>query len=98
MLDDAELVAYFLPIIRADIGLLETEVYDDQPPLACPITAFGGVTDERATIEELDAWREQTSAEFEREMFPGGHFFIQTARSAVLGSLSQQLTRLTATL
>jgi len=98
VLDDAELVAYFLPIIRADIGLLETEVYDDQPPLACPITAFGGVTDERATIEELDAWREQTSAEFEREMFPGGHFFIQTARSAVLGSLSQQLTRLTATL
>ena len=98
VLEDAELVAYFLPIIRADIALLETEVYEDQPPLACPITAFGGVTDEKASIEELDAWREQTAAEFEREMFPGGHFFLQSQRSAFLGSLSQQLTRLAATL
>ena len=98
VLADAELVAYFLPILRADIALIEAESYADEPPLACPITAFGGVTDEKATIEELDAWRDQTSAEFEREMFPGGHFFIQSARSAFLGSLSQQLARVTATL
>jgi medium-chain acyl-[acyl-carrier-protein] hydrolase len=91
-----ELMAVYLPILRADVTVSEAEPVVPEEPLACPITALGGLTDERASVDELDAWRVQTSAAFERETFPGGHFFLQSARTAFLGSLSRRLARLTA--
>jgi medium-chain acyl-[acyl-carrier-protein] hydrolase len=95
---EAELMAYFLPILRADIAVNESGANVPVAPLACPITALGGQLDERAGPGELDAWQAQTSAAFEREMFPGGHFFIQSERTAVLGALSRRLARITAAL
>ena len=59
-------------------------------------TVMGGLADDRATLDELDAWRIHTTAEFERETFPGGHFFVQTARAEVLGSLARRLSRIAA--
>jgi len=95
---EAELMAYFLPIFRADFALSETTPCVQEPPLACPITALGGVSDERAPLDELDAWQAQTTAAFEREVFPGGHFFLQSDRDLLLGSLSRRLARITAAL
>lgn len=91
--DVPELVDYFLPIIRADIAVSETETIGTEAPLRCPITAMGGVGDERVTVDELDAWRAQTTGPFEREMYPGGHFFLQSDRDQVLGSVSRRLVR-----
>lgn len=93
---EPELMAYFLPILRADVAVNETAVAAPDEPLACPITAMGGLTDDRASTGELDAWRAQTRAAFDREMFPGGHFFLQSARTAFLGSLCRRLAHLTA--
>ena len=95
---EAELMAHFLPILRADLAVSETAVVAGGDPLACSITALGGLTDERARLDELEAWRIQTSAAFEREIFPGGHFFIHSARAAFLGSLSRRLSRIAAAL
>ena len=89
---EAELLAYFLPIFRADFAVSETAVTADEPPLACSITALGGIADERASVDALDAWQAQTTAAFDREMFAGGHFFLQSERDAVLASLSRRLT------
>jgi medium-chain acyl-[acyl-carrier-protein] hydrolase len=96
--DEPELIAYFLPTLRADIAVNETAMPAQEAPLACPITALGGLTDDRASATELDAWHAQTSAAFEREMFPGGHFFLQSERTALLASLSRRLSRITAAL
>jgi medium-chain acyl-[acyl-carrier-protein] hydrolase len=90
-----DLVAWYLPIIRADIRISELEVIADDAPLACPITAFGGLADELATPAEIEAWRSQTTAAFDHELFGGGHFFIQTARDGFLGSLARRLSRIT---
>jgi len=90
-----DLIAWYLPIIRADIGISEFAVIADEAPLACPITAFGGLTDELATPAEIEAWRSQTSAAFDHELFPGGHFFIQTERDRFLASLARRLSRIT---
>jgi medium-chain acyl-[acyl-carrier-protein] hydrolase len=99
VLQEPELMAIFLPILRADFALSEATMAVPEDPLDCPITALGGLGDERATMDELDAWRVQTSAAFERETFPGGHFFIQQgARDAFLGSLYRRLSRITAAL
>jgi medium-chain acyl-[acyl-carrier-protein] hydrolase len=92
---EPELMAFFLPILRADLALNCSEL-GIEPPLACPITALGGLDDPRATVEQLDAWRVQTCAAFDREMFVGGHFFLQSAKAELLRSLSRRLSRLTA--
>ncbi|HEU4726930.1 MAG TPA: alpha/beta fold hydrolase [Kofleriaceae bacterium] len=93
---DPEVMAFFLPVLRADFTVAETATFTDEPPLACPITALGGADDERAAPAELDAWRVHTSAAFARELFPGGHFYLQSERAALLAWLSAQLVRITA--
>jgi medium-chain acyl-[acyl-carrier-protein] hydrolase len=91
--DVPELIEYFLPIMRADIAANESETIGLDAPLSCPITAMGGIDDDRVSADELDAWRAQTTAAFEREMYPGGHFFVHGERDRVLSSLSRRLTR-----
>ena len=91
--DAPELIEYFLPIVRADIAASETETIGLDAPLGCPITAMGGVDDDRVSVDELDAWRAQTTGPFEREMFPGGHFFLQSDPQRFLSSLSRRLAR-----
>lgn len=95
VLREAELMALFLPILRADLAVNDGEA-PAAPPLACPITVMGGLADDMATLDELDAWRVHTTAAFERETFPGRHFFIQTARAEFLGSLARRLARIVA--
>ena len=94
--EEPELIAYFLPIVRADIAVNETETIAPDAPLRCPLTVMGGVDDERVTADGLDAWRAQTTAAFDCEMFPGGHFFIHSEREQFLGSLSRRLARIVA--
>ncbi len=45
------------PTVRADLKVSETYVYTEEPPLDCPITAFGGLADPTLLREEIDAWR-----------------------------------------
>jgi len=92
---EPDLLAWYLPIIRDDVRISELEVIADDAPLPCPITAFGGLADDLATPAEIEAWRSQTSAAFDHELFPGGHFFLQTARDRFLGSLARRLSRIT---
>jgi medium-chain acyl-[acyl-carrier-protein] hydrolase len=88
---DAELRAMFVPILRADFTILDNYIYRDEPPLDCPITAYGGAGDLTISAEELDGWREQSNCTFVRRMFAGGHFFPQTHRAELLQDLSARL-------
>ncbi|MEC4818144.1 MAG: thioesterase II family protein [Scytonema sp. PMC 1069.18] len=91
VLENAELMQLLLPILRADFTVLETYVYTHQPPLDCPITVFGGLQDQEANPDELEAWREHTSASFSLHMFPGDHFFINSDRLLLMEVLSKKL-------
>lgn len=92
ILQEPELVAMILPIVRADFALNEAEPFVPGPPLRCPITAYGGLDDERARPETLEAWKEHTTGLFTREMFPGRHFFLTSARNALLRSIARTLS------
>jgi medium-chain acyl-[acyl-carrier-protein] hydrolase len=94
VLREPELMALFLPILRADLGVNEAEPHRTEPPLGCPIVAFGGTDDERCRRDELDAWRDHTRADFASELFPGGHFFVHTAGRELLAALSRALGRI----
>ena len=92
VLHDPELTKLFLPLLRADFAVCETYTYTDEDPLDCPISVFGGVQDSKVAYDELAAWRAQTNGSFSLRMFPGNHFFLESARIAVLGVLGQTLT------
>jgi medium-chain acyl-[acyl-carrier-protein] hydrolase len=79
-----DLLALLLPCLRADVTALEQHRYGSEPPLTCPILAFGGTSDRGVPVSSLDAWRRETSAQFSLRLFPGGHFFLQNARTQVL--------------
>ncbi|HVX40340.1 MAG TPA: thioesterase domain-containing protein [Gemmatimonadaceae bacterium] len=90
---DRDALAFFLPLLRADMTLCERYVYREEPPLDVPITAFGGATDPDATPEELAAWAHETTAGCALRTFPGGHFFIRDERDALLAAVEQALAR-----
>jgi medium-chain acyl-[acyl-carrier-protein] hydrolase len=92
VLDNPELVELMLPGLRADFTVFETYGYVEEPPLACPITAFGGARDRRITEREISGWGQQTEQEFRQEMFDGDHFFLQDRREQLLASIMRDLT------
>jgi medium-chain acyl-[acyl-carrier-protein] hydrolase len=83
-----------LPVLRADFELVQTYVYRDEPPLTCPLDAFGGLQDVNIPREDIESWREHTDALFTLRMLPGDHFFIHTAQNMLLQAISQSLARL----
>lgn len=91
VLQNDELMNLLLPILRADFTIYETYAAKDEPPLDVPLTALGGLEDDHASRAELDAWRAQTTKSFVLRMFPGGHFFVHTARTPLLGTVLTDL-------
>lgn len=92
--DHEELLGVMLPQIRADITAAETYAYEPQPPLDCPITAFGGSDDPLVSAEEVVPWSEHTTSDYSYRIFEGDHFFIHTAQGAVVEALRTQLSDL----
>jgi surfactin synthase thioesterase subunit len=88
VLQSPELLDLLVPTLRADIRLLEGYAYLEEQPLGCPIACFGGRDDVEATREDLDAWRHHTTAGFSVRIFPGGHFFLQSAQVQVVNAVA----------
>lgn len=85
VLNSRELLELLIPRLRADLRISGTYTYVERPPLTMPITAFAGLDDDIVTPALVDPWREHTTAAFQRELYPGGHFFIaEHARDIVL--------------
>ena len=88
---NAELAALMLPTLRADFMAAETYAQQPDLPLPCPITAFGGTDDPVVSSARLDAWADHAGAGFRKHELPGNHFFIATARSALLELIEREL-------
>jgi len=86
-----EIMEIFLPILRADFEMADTYVYKEEPPLECPLTAFGGLSDLKFGREKIVAWNIHTSGRFSTHFFPGGHFFLQESEPLVLDQINFQL-------
>jgi medium-chain acyl-[acyl-carrier-protein] hydrolase len=91
VIEDPELLALFLPTLRADLEVCDTYRYGAARPLACPITALGGASDRSVPRFELAAWAAHTSAQFTLRLFEGSHFFLAERRDAVLDAISTAL-------
>ncbi|MCO7516293.1 alpha/beta fold hydrolase [Pseudomonas guariconensis] len=90
VLANQELMSLTLPILRADFLLCGRYAYRQRSPLQCPVHVLGG-EDDRASEEQLLAWRRETVGDFSLALFPGGHFFIHEHEDRVLGRLAESL-------
>ncbi len=84
----------YLPPLRADVAAVSQYRPSDGPALECPIHALGGMSDGSAPRESLHAWSRHTSSRFEVHLFPGDHFFVSTARAAVLSVVAAEVARI----
>ena len=94
VLENRELMQLMSTLLRADFAVCQRYTYRHEPPLACPIMAFGGLSDREVSRKQLDAWREHTSASFALRMLPGDHFFLNSDQGTLLTLLSQDLNRI----
>jgi surfactin synthase thioesterase subunit len=74
LMEDKELRALFLPVLRGDFRAVNAYP-GDTTVLSCPITALAGDADP-VTPDGVHHWAEHTAAEFSTRSFPGGHFYL----------------------
>ncbi|MFY0524638.1 thioesterase II family protein [Archangium gephyra] len=75
---DAGFARALLPMLLADLKLMEDFRYQPEPPFSFPITVFHGAGDDRVTEEGSQAWRALTTGAFHKHVTPDGHFFLRT--------------------
>ena len=73
---DRELMAFLLPVLRADLRFGESYRPWTGSGVSCPVTALTGAQDPSVTPAENLAWQEATGAAFRQHIFPGGHFYL----------------------
>lgn len=78
LLDDPDVRAAFLPVIRGDYGLLDRHRFRPCPPLDIPVTAVVGDADPRATAADAHGWGAVTTGPFRLFTRPGGHFYLDS--------------------
>jgi medium-chain acyl-[acyl-carrier-protein] hydrolase len=87
-----ELMELLLPSFRADFAAVEGYRYDFQgPAFDFPVIVLGGSQDPHVSRERLEAWQQHAKAGFRSFYFPGDHFFIHTAREAVVATVAAEL-------
>lgn len=93
VLNHPELMQLMLPTLRADFSLRDRYVYREEPPLSCPIIAFGGISDKHVNGDVLGSWRQHTCERFQLWLFQGDHFFLRSAHRPMLETLSTVLSQ-----
>lgn len=94
VLQNVELMNFFLPILRAALAINETYVYAPEAPLDCSFSVFGGLQDGKVSRDSLAAWRDQTYGTFTLRMFPGDHFFLRSQQGTLLQAISDDLLQI----
>lgn len=92
VIHNKEMMDFVLPLVRADFELIQSYTYHDDAALSCGISAYAGLDDAEVTLEEITAWREQTSASFNVQTFKGDHFFLISCQAELLNVLSKKLS------
>jgi surfactin synthase thioesterase subunit len=90
LLENADVMNLYEPIIRADFRAVETYEYTPGVPLSIPITTMIGRAD-RIKREEALAWRTETDKDIVLKEFSGGHFFIFEHEHLLMRVMAQRL-------
>ena len=79
-----EIMEVFLPVLRADVRMLE-RFRARASPIAAPVHVLVGDRDPSTTDEgTAESWRAATTGAVEIHRFEGGHFFVTDQRDAIV--------------
>jgi len=87
--ENPEALRLFMPIVRADLEILES--FADQGPLTLdlPIRALSGTDDPAADAKAMTGWAKVTGGTFEQHEIAGDHFFPLQRFAEVLRHASE---------
>lgn len=91
LLDEPELRALFMPMLRADYQVIETYRRTDPPPLRAPIDVLLPTDDTELTRAEAEAWQDLTQRPLAVLDFTGGHFYLKQQPVSVIERLLQRI-------
>ncbi|MFI2782676.1 thioesterase II family protein [Streptomyces sp. ALB3] len=91
VLASAQLMAMYLPVLRADFKVAETFVPTAEPA-PCPMTVFGASRDAFVPTADLSAWTRLGGATDEVRVYDGDHFVIRSERSRICRAVRADLT------
>ena len=93
VLSNTELLELALPVLRADIEMLDGADGGIDPRIGCPLTVFAGTEDDDVPLLEAGEWAAYTTGTIGVVPVAGGHFFVtETAgRRAVLDVIADLL-------
>ncbi|MEU8180103.1 thioesterase domain-containing protein [Micromonospora sp. NPDC049044] len=77
---------------RADLQLVETYPWPDDPALDCPVTALGGLEDVDVPVHLLPDWRVISRRRTESHTVPGGHFPEAAGQQRILEVVRRALS------
>lgn len=92
VLAEPMLLAALLPTLGADLTVLSTHGFRPSTPLDVPIHAFAGADDAESPPERMSGWRVETSARFDLDVLPSGHFLDEAAEVRVCEAVGRDLT------
>lgn len=95
-LDDPDVRAMIMPVLRNDYRAVESYRHDPTRVLNCPLTVLTGDRDPLVTVEEASAWADHTTAETDLSVLPGGHFYLVDQREQMLDLIRLRLSEPTA--
>lgn len=94
VLENAELMALMLPMLRADFALSQSYAFvPEGGPLSCPLSVYGGTDDPSFSTAELEGWREQTAGAFALHMFQGDHFYLHPSETLLTAKVLREIVR-----
>jgi len=93
VISDPEMRALVVPILRADISMIEKYVHLAESPLSCDLTVFGGVKDHMVQRHESESWRELTTGRFRLQMLDGNHLFLKSHKDHLLHSIAGEMNQ-----
>lgn len=91
VLADPRLLQAMLETLRADLDVMVSAAAGPAAPLDIPIHGFAGADDATATPESMAGWCTETTAGFELDTLPGGHFLGPEAEARMVGAIARDL-------
>jgi len=91
LLANTELMQLMIPLLRADFEVCQTYSYSPSLRLDCPMSVYGGTQDEHVSLDDYEAWKDETTGPFKLTMFDGDHFFIHSHQQQLLQTLAGEL-------
>jgi surfactin synthase thioesterase subunit len=92
-LGDPELRDLLLPVVRADLKVVDEYVPTRREPIPVPITVLRGRDDAMVTREQADEWKAIAAGEFERIDIDGGHMYFSEDPKPLLSEIGTCLAR-----